>query len=204
MIILPTKKSYKQKGIKMKKYILPISKRILSLLLLCSLITSVSAATPGAQANTRSNNGSSDWAIHLPDDIGGDGNLLFTMTAGRVYNLITTSQNDEKWIRISDLPNDVKSLFFSGTLYSSNVALGGNYRIYVGICYYSAKDDKFINVKRISATHGEYFDSDRTRINVSDLERDKYYYGFIENNFPNNNMAYTWGEVSFFSSKLAG
>ena len=173
------------------------------MLLICSLFITVSATgtVPGVYSPTGGD--SSGRAIVPPDDSGlGDGKLLFTMYATEVRTFL---KSDGNFVPIL-LGDDIESIFYSGRVYSSNVANGGNCRIYVGIGYYEPREYIFTvihSIEILMEDHGMYFGSDQTRIDISEFDPETVYYAFIENDFPSGGTAYAWGEVSVFASRLS-
>lgn len=124
------------------------------------------------------------------------------MNATEVRHFLS-SESGYKSFKPMDLDDNVESIFYAGTVYSSNVAAGGNYRIKVGIGFHAYQDGTFIEMDSIQIEHGEYFGSEDTRIDIDEFVRTTKYYAFIRNEFPDNGFAYAWGSVSVFSSVLA-
>ncbi len=186
----------------MVKFICDISRRLLALLLISSLIMAVSATgtAPGAYSPTGGE--SNGRAIVPPEDwVTGEGTLLFSMSASQV----TTFLHSNGSFIPENLGSNVESIYFSGNVYSSNVANGGNCRVYVGIGYKSWRSGDFIekySIEILKEDNGIYFGSDQTRRDISEFNSSTRYYAFIRNDHPTGGSVYVWGNVYVYSSTL--
>lgn len=183
----------------MNKFAFLLVKRLLSLLLICVLVLSVDAAEVELLGYSSSGGESSGRAVVLPDLDSGNASLVFSMTATEVRQFLS-SESSGKTFRPLELGTDVESIFYSGTIYSSAAAAGGNYRVSVGIGFNSYHDGVFTEKDSIRITHGAYFGSDETRIDIDEFNRTTRYYAFIKNEFPNNGFSYAWGNVYVYAS----
>ena len=114
---------------------------------------------------------------------------LFTMTANKVYDLLTTSASGDKYIRKWDLDGHVE--FYGELSYSEVLAL--DYKIRAGLCTYNASDGVF------ETGEGLYLDFEsgvEDSYEVKSLSQYFVYYGFI-NNMIDNDRTYVSGELTF-------
>lgn len=126
------------------------------------------------------------------------GDTLFSMTATRVTQLLTTYNSAGKYFTGGNLDWD-EGVRISGTV-TSSLGTGGSYKVKVGACYYDPSTDTFVSVDGpYYFTSGEYRSIVISKfpggyINLQNFYNQEKYYGHITNWMQGG---YVYGSLTF-------
>lgn len=153
--------------------------------------------------------GVADQNAHVIIDDGGGSSTsyLFSMKAAEVHDLLT-SYDSGKRIVISELPDDIKSIRYAGTLFHTQAG-NNNYKIYFGICFLSFTSGNFEPVDKHEVSSGQTISTYEFAGSIDDihdpinllLQFGSGYYGFIKSEC-DNSSSYVYGNLHFYASTI--
>ena len=178
-------------------------RKILSLVLACVTVLSMSVPAFAAEEDISIIDVNPDTVVYFEEVIGSPdmqtgelveesaaapravGDTLFSMTATRVTQLLTTYNSAGKYFTGGNLDWD-EGVRISGTV-TSSLGTGGSYKVKVGACYYDPSTDTFVSVDGpYYFTSGEYRSIVISKfpggyINLQNFYNQEKYYGHITN-----------------------
>lgn len=192
------------------------SRKMLCLILACLMMLTMSVTAFAAEEDISVIEVNPDTLVYFEEVIGSPdmqtgelvddsavapcavGDTLFSMTATRVTQLLTTYNSTGKYFTGGNLDWD-EGVKISGTV-TSSLGTGGSYKVKVGACYYDASTDTFVSVDGpYYFTSGEYDSVIISKfpggyINLQNFYNQEKYYGHITNWMEGG---YVYGSLTF-------